>query len=210
MDVERDFNPDFGFSYGFRTVARECRVSRYYRPAFIRYCTFSKILEKRKENKLLRLNVNAYRSILNENQITDEEVRKAIGMSRKTYDWIISNGFAEYSTLDRLADAIGCDIQMITLPDPVSNQENVIEFVRDGKYATVSLSQGRYIGRIRKLAESHPGECQIVAENIDGSICARVPVNWVKINPGPTLSEEQRKERADMMRKYLLKSDSDR
>lgn len=168
------------------------------------------VRKNKKENKLLRLNVNAYRSILSEGQITDEDVRRAIGMSRKTYKWIISNGFAEYSTLDRLADAVGCDIRMITLPDPVSNQENVIEFVRDGKYATVSLSQGRYIGRIRKLAESHPGECQIVAENIDGSICARIPVNWVKINPGPTLTEEQRRERADMMRKYLANSDGDR
>ena len=144
----------------------------------------------------MRLNVNAYRSVLSENQIIDEDVRKAIGMSRKTYEWIMLNGFAEYSTLDRLADAIGCDIRMITLPDPVSNQENVIEFVRDGKYATVSLSQGRYIGRIRKLVKSHPGECQIVAENIDGSICAQVLVRWIKISPPREMSEERKREMA--------------
>lgn len=52
--------------------------------------------------------------------------------------------------------------------------ENVIEFIGDEKRATVTFSQGRYKSRIRKLAEEHPEECQIMAENKDGSLCAHI------------------------------------
>lgn len=71
--------------------------------------------------------------------------------------------------------------------------ENVIEFLMNEKTATVTFSQGRYKSRIRKLAQSHPEECEIVAENKDGSICAHVPVEWVKIIPQRQLTEEQRR-----------------
>lgn len=70
--------------------------------------------------------------------------------------------------------------------------ENVIEFIRDEKRATVTFTQGRYKSRIRKLAKSHPEECQIVAENQDGSICAHIPVEWVKISPLKRVSNERR------------------
>lgn len=33
-----------------------------------------------------------------------------------------------------------------------------------------------------------------MAENQDGSLCARIPVAWIKINPTKQLSEEQRRE----------------
>lgn len=70
--------------------------------------------------------------------------------------------------------------------------ENVIEFIRDEKRATVTFSQGRYKTRIRELAKRYPEECQIVAENQDGSICAHIPVAWVKVGPPRTVSEECR------------------
>lgn len=50
--------------------------------------------------------------------------------------------------------------------------ENVIEFMTNGTRATLSFSQGRYKSVIRKLAEKHPEDCQIIADNKDGSICA--------------------------------------
>lgn len=61
--------------------------------------------------------------------------------------------------------------------------ENVIEFLLDDKRATVTFSQGRYKSRIKKLAAERPEECEIVAENQDGSICAHIPVRWIKISP---------------------------
>jgi hypothetical protein len=77
------------------------------------------------------------------------------------------------------------------LPDYHDN-ENVIEWLRGGKTATLSLTQGRTITRIMKLAKSRLEECRIIAENVDGSIVARVPVGWIKISPIREVSEEQK------------------
>ena len=49
-------------------------------------------------------------------------------------------------------------------------------------------------------AAERPEECEIVAENPDGSLCAHIPVAWIKINPAKQLSEEQRREIAERLR----------
>lgn len=74
--------------------------------------------------------------------------------------------------------------------------ENVIEFLNGQKRATLTLSQGRYKTKIEKLAKERPNECDIVARNADGSICAHVPVSWVKISPPRKvdMSEERKEE----------------
>lgn len=63
-----------------------------------------------------------------------------------------------------------------------------------GTKATLTFSQGRYKSVIRKLAEKHPDDCQIVADNEDGSICAHVPVAWIRISPPKQYTEEQRQQ----------------
>jgi len=83
--------------------------------------------------------------------------------------------------------------------------ENVIEFLENQERVTVTFSQGRYKSRIRKLAKEKTGECQIVAENQDGSLCARIPVAWIKINPAQQLTEVQREQRAETMRRNFQK-----
>ena len=70
--------------------------------------------------------------------------------------------------------------------------ENVIEFLRGQQRATATFCYGRMANRMKKLAEEHPEECQIVAENPDGSIVAHFPTKWVKIAPPRKMSEEQR------------------
>lgn len=90
--------------------------------------------------------------------------------------------------------------------------ENVIEFLRGDERATVSFSQGRYISKIKKLANEYPDKVEIVAENQDGSICAHIPVKWVRITPERNLTEEQReklRERGQLNAKYLSKIHSD-
>ena len=42
--------------------------------------------------------------------------------------------------------------------------ENAIEFMTNGTKATLTFSQGRYKSVIRKLAEKHPDDCQIIAD----------------------------------------------
>lgn len=70
--------------------------------------------------------------------------------------------------------------------------ENVIEFLNSEDEAMLTLSKQRYISRVKKLKESHPNEVSIT-ENVDGTIFAKVPVRWIKINPTKAVSEEQRK-----------------
>lgn len=82
--------------------------------------------------------------------------------------------------------------------------ENNIEFIRDHERATCSFTQGRFISKIRKLAEKYPDECQIVAENDDGSIVAHFPVKWIHISrrEGRELTEEEKIASAERLRKY--------
>lgn len=70
-------------------------------------------------------------------------------------------------------------------------QDNAIEFLRNAKTAVVTFSQGKYITKIRKLAEQRPNECKIKVENADGSIVATIPTKWIKISPPRKMSEEQ-------------------
>lgn len=139
----------------------------------------------------MRINVNNYRVIVNRNGLTDADVCKSTGLSEKTLNWILDNGFIEVSTLERIADAIGSSTKEIALPDYDGCIENVIEWTKDNERATLTLCQRRTITKVKKLAESHPEECQIVAENKDGSISAHVPVSWVKISPPKKLTEKQ-------------------
>lgn len=150
----------------------------------------------------LRLNVSSYRRITDKNGLKDEEVCKRTGLSEKTLSWILDNQYTEGSTLERIADAIGCTPDEIALPDTMRNTENVIEWLRDQEQATLTLTQPRTITRVRKLADKHPNKCQIVSENEDGSICAHVPVRWILIRPSLHMSEEERERRRERMNNY--------
>lgn len=157
----------------------------------------------------MRLNVDNYRSILSKSGLNDAEVCKCTGLSEKTLLWILDNGAIEVSTLERIADALRCNTGEIALEDIGSCTENVIEWQKDARRATLSLSQRRTITRVKRLAEKYPEKCQIVAENKDGSICAYVPVSWIKINPEMNLTDEQRENKADLMRRNVLNNDND-
>ena len=83
--------------------------------------------------------------------------------------------------------------------------ENIIEFLSDEEKAMVTFSQGRYKSRIKKLAAERPEKCEIVAENQDGSICAHIPVSWIKVYPSREVSEEQRQRARKAMLTYNSK-----
>lgn len=143
----------------------------------------------------MRLNRKKFQQVMEEKKISPKEVCLLTGLSGKTFDWIMANGFVESCTLECLADAISCEMGEITAPEISGSDENVIEFTKDADRATVTLSQGRYKSRIRQLAAEHPEECQILEENKDGSLCAHIPVNWIRINPTHQLTEKQKKAR---------------
>ena len=79
--------------------------------------------------------------------------------------------------------------------------ENVLEGYKNEPTATVTFSQGKYITKIRKLAEKFPEECQITHENKDGSIVAHIPTKWIKINnPQRVMTEEEKRLAAERFR----------
>ncbi len=84
-----------------------------------------------------------------------------------------------------------------------TTQENAIEFIKNSDTATVTFSQGRYVSKMKKLAEKHPDEVKIVAENEDGSIVAHIPTRYIHIsNSKREITEEQRNAAAERLRNY--------
>ncbi len=140
----------------------------------------------------MRLNINNYNRILAEKGLKNDDICKCTGLSEKSLNWILQNQYLEVSTLERIAEAIECSPKEIYLPDYTDVTENVIEWEKDSGQATVTLSQRGMISKIRKLAESNPNECQIIAENKDNSIVVHVPRKWIKISPPKAVSDEQR------------------
>ncbi len=123
----------------------------------------------------------------------------------ESFQWIVKEGFASEDAAERIADAVGLTVGEILLPEITGNVENVIEFVKDSERAAVTFCQGRYKSRIKKLAAERPEECEIVAENQDGSLCAHIPVAWIKINHTQQLTEEQREQREEITRRNFQK-----
>ena len=85
------------------------------------------------------------------------------------------------------------------------DNENAIEFLRNDKVATVTFSQGKFISKVKKLAEKYPDKVQIVHEN-KTSIVAHVPVSAIHLSITTIeLTEEQKRARAENARKTLAR-----
>jgi len=74
-----------------------------------------------------------------------------------------------------------------------------------------SSDERRWVTRIRKLAEQHPDEVTILAqpENNGGCIYAKMPVNYLRIQPKKAchMTDEQKLIAAQRMRNCVLKQD---
>ena len=83
-----------------------------------------------------------------------------------------------------------------------SNQENVIEWLRNSKTATVTLSQGKYITKVKKLAKEYPDKVQIVHVNDDNSIVAHIPTSAIKLSiTSRVYSEEEKAEMRERLKR---------
>ena len=78
----------------------------------------------------------------------------------------------------------------------MENQENMIEFITGQRTATVTFTNRKHINRIKRLYEEHKDDFKYFVENQDGSVCAKIPLKWIKINPGNkngrVMTDEQR------------------
>ena len=88
-----------------------------------------------------------------------------------------------------------------TLPKGASDysRENVIGWYKDSEIATVTFSQGRYISKIKKLAEKYPDDVKVL-ENADGTILAYIPVKAIHLSI-TQISEERRKAASERFKK---------
>ena len=139
----------------------------------------------------MRLNGKKIVELMGDSCLSVEAVCQRTGLSEKSFRSILENGFASDDAAERIADSVSVEVKDISMADISGNIENCIEFTKDSNRATVSFSQGWYISRIKKLAAERPAECRIAAENTDGSVCAHIPVSWVRISPPATKSEKQ-------------------
>lgn len=89
-----------------------------------------------------------------------------------------------------------------------SEIENVIEFLRGSKVATVTFTQGRYISKVEKLAMKFPDEVEIVYRNYNregnvSSIVAHIPVSYIHIsNFKREITDEERETMRDRLNMY--------
>ena len=78
----------------------------------------------------------------------------------------------------------------------MENTENMVEFISGTRTATVTFTNQKHINRIKKLYEERKDDFKYFKENKDGSICAKIPLKWIKINAGSktgrVMTEEQK------------------
>lgn len=155
----------------------------------------------------MRLNTKKLQEIMVQKNLTEEVICTRTGLDKHSVRWIFDNGFVSEDAMERIASVAGVKVGDILLPEITGNVENTIEFTTGSKRATVAFSQGRYKTRIKQLAKGHPEECEIIAENQDGSLCAHIPVKWIRINPGNEISAEHKDKLRENLRKaqYALR-----
>ena len=89
----------------------------------------------------------------------------------------------------------------------MENTENMIEFISGTRSATVTFTNQKHINRMKKLYEERKDEFKYFKENSDGSVCAKIPVKWVKINagslPGTGKKREMTEEQKEALRQRL-------
>ena len=91
-----------------------------------------------------------------------------------------------------------------------TNDENVFESPDDKdiidyspnsrRLMTVTLSRKKWVSKVMQYAEQYPDEVTIKHINKDSSIVAYIPVDYLRINRPPQLSDEEKKRRSELMK----------
>ena len=76
-----------------------------------------------------------------------------------------------------------------------------LNFLNNQHSITVSFCMQKWINKVKKLKEEHPDDVKILAENEDGSICARLPIKYLKISAPRKVSDEQRQAASERFKK---------
>jgi len=85
----------------------------------------------------------------------------------------------------------------------MDNNENMIEFISGARTATVTFTNRKHISRIKKLYEERGDEFKYYHENEDGSVCAKLPLKWIKVNAGSKPGTREKREMTDEQKQAL-------
>ena len=85
----------------------------------------------------------------------------------------------------------------------MENTANMVEFISGTRTATVTFTNQKHINRMKKLYEERKDDFKYFKENKDGSICAKIPLKWVKINAGSKTGRIMTEEQKEAARKRL-------
>ena len=88
----------------------------------------------------------------------------------------------------------------------MENTENMIDFISGTRTATVTFTNKKHINRIKKLYEERKDDFKYFVENPDGSVCAKIPLKWIKINPGSKTGRVMTEEQKEAARIRLAKA----
>lgn len=88
----------------------------------------------------------------------------------------------------------------------MDNVENCIEFITGQHTTTVTFTNKKHINRVKKLHEERKDDFKYFTENPDGSICAKFPLKWIKINPGSKTGRVMTEEQKEAARIRLAKA----
>ena len=85
----------------------------------------------------------------------------------------------------------------------MENTENMIEFLAGARTATVTFTNTKHINKIKTIYKERKDEFSYFKENADGSICAKIPLKWVKINPGSVPGTRAKREMTEEQKELL-------
>ena len=88
----------------------------------------------------------------------------------------------------------------------MENMENMIEFISGTRTATVTFTNQKHINRIKKIYEERKDDFKYFKENTDGSVCAKIPLKWIKINAGSKTGRVMTEEQKEAARIRLQKA----
>ena len=88
----------------------------------------------------------------------------------------------------------------------MENIENMIEFISGTRTATVTFTNQKHINRIKKIYEERKDDFKYFKENTDGSVCAKIPLKWIKINAGSKTGRVMTEEQKEAARIRLQKA----
>lgn len=88
----------------------------------------------------------------------------------------------------------------------MENKENMVEFISGQRTCTVTFTNQKHINRIKNIYKERKEDFIYFVENPDGSICAKIPLKWVKINPGSKEGRVMTEEQKEAARLRLAKA----